>query len=205
MGRVVWKENKVISFETMDGIYVLAQMLKSPYLLIYNQFSKNDEWGDVALTNDAILFCKAVTKQFLKSSVIATHKEVCPLYEPCLPKRWIKRNPESYMAKIWGGTDNEVEFVMIGEGGGALIEMNIYDSGLNMGEIINPEILPNDNYDIDNYELTDQALYPSFNERVYLCFKLGKNVSPDKDLIFNRPVSLDYKRYFQIISGKYSN
>jgi len=42
-----WKEGKIISIETRKGIFVLAQMLKSPYLRFYNVFKEDEEWGGV--------------------------------------------------------------------------------------------------------------------------------------------------------------
>ncbi|MCU7866498.1 MAG: hypothetical protein KZQ92_21305 [Candidatus Thiodiazotropha sp. (ex Lucinoma borealis)] len=204
MGKVIWKESKVISIETMEGIYALAQMLKSPYMVFYNHFSDSDDWAGVELSNESILFCKASTRQFLKNSVINAHKEVVPLGNPNIPNLWIRRNPSSYKVKLWGGTDDELEFIMIGEGGGALIEMDIYEPGLNMGKVINPVISLDDRDHIDNCELTDQAIYPSFNERLFLCCKFGKNVSPDKDLIFQRPLSTEFKRYYEMLAGRWA-
>ena len=49
MGRVPWKENKVISIETRKGVSVLAQMLRDPYLMFYNIFRDTNDWDDVDL------------------------------------------------------------------------------------------------------------------------------------------------------------
>ena len=39
---VPWKEGKVISVRLRDGIYVLAQMVKSPYMVFFNLFSEDN-------------------------------------------------------------------------------------------------------------------------------------------------------------------
>ena len=48
------------------------------------------------------------------------------------------------------------------------------------------------------YELTNVRIYAEFNERLYLCYKFGKNVDPMKDLVFNRPIPIEYKEYIDI-------
>tara|TARA_R110002072_G_scaffold302540_1_gene486238 strand:- start:3526 stop:4143 length:618 start_codon:yes stop_codon:yes gene_type:complete len=200
--RVVWKENKVISIETSDGIYVLAQMLVSPFLLFFNHFSSDDKWLDVELNHESILFCKAVTRQFLKCSSVVSHIEVQALQDPEISQIWIKLNPNPYLVKIWENSTDEMEFICMGEGGGSLVEINIHDKGLNSGTIVQKNIAFDDVYHIDNYEILDVEIYPNLNERLFLCYKLGKNVDPYKELIFKRPLRKEYKRYFEIMSGK---
>lgn len=202
MTKVAWKENKVISIETKENVFVLAQMLCSPYLLIFNYFCRGGEWKNIELSNESILLCKAVSKQFLKLSNVNVEKNIEPLINPVLPTLWIRSNPDSYMAKIWEGTKDEMEFFMIGKGGGSLVEMKIYDKGMDSQKTLKPVIALDDSDVIDKCEVDEIVLYPSFNERLYLCYKFGKNVSPEKDLIFGRFLPSDYKIYFQIISGK---
>ena len=66
MGRVIWKENKVLSIETRKGIFVLAQMIKSPFIIFFNSFSEDNKFKESNLENTPILFLHAVTRQFLK-------------------------------------------------------------------------------------------------------------------------------------------
>lgn len=84
---------------------------------------------------------------------------------------------------------------MEGSGGGLLLEDWDYDSYM-------PEIPCTDNETIDKYELTAVHIYPEFNERLYLCYKFGKNVDSEKDLIFNRPIPLEYREYIDIVYGR---
>jgi hypothetical protein len=201
MSRVLWKDNKVISIKLRNGVHVLTQMLKSPYLLVFNIFSDKDEWSGVELSNANLLFCTATTKQLFKHSEVVYHKNVSPLISPNLPTLWIKRNAAAYKTKIWEGTKDEMEFIMIGKGGGSLIEKNIYGVGLNTGGVIERELSYDSPY-IDSCEMTGLAIYPLFNERLYLCYRLGRNVDPEKYLIFERPLDTEYKCYFEMISGK---
>ncbi len=45
------------------------------------------------------------------------------------------------------------------------------------------------------------AVFPLTNERLYLCYKAGKNVDPTKDLKFNREIPKEYKIAIEIMSG----
>lgn len=122
MGRVTWKENKVISIATENNVFVLAQMLCSPFLLVFNLYSENDQWENVKLSSDNILLCKAVTRQFLKCSEIHSHN-IAPVLNPEIDKYWIDYNNESFRATLFKGTPFEIEKVFIGKGGGKLIEL----------------------------------------------------------------------------------
>ncbi len=73
MARIHWKENNVLSIETRKGLYVLAQMIKDPYLIFYNIFNTNEDWGNVNLKNAPILFHTAVAREFInRTQVINT-------------------------------------------------------------------------------------------------------------------------------------
>lgn len=65
MNRISWKENLVLSIETRKGVYVVAQMLKQPYIRFYNMFSTESSPSNVNTTELTILFTAAITRQFL--------------------------------------------------------------------------------------------------------------------------------------------
>ena len=73
-----WKPGKVISIRLRNGVYVLAQMVRDPYLVFFNHFNEENNWKGVTLKEEDILFCKAVTRQFLRYSPVAIVKEVTP-------------------------------------------------------------------------------------------------------------------------------
>lgn len=202
MSRVAWKANRVISIETKrkdenrkENVYVLAQMINRAQLLVYNLFSTDNKWENIDLSKAPILFCTYVTRQFIANSNIYI-QDIEPLknYEP--PKYQIHTiGALARRIRLWEGTMDEKEFLIIGEGGGQLIEGDIN------GPVIMDKIPFTDNETIDKYELTDVRIYAEFNERLYLCYKFGKNVDPMKDLVFNRPIPLEYKEYIDIISS----
>ncbi len=199
MANVIWKEGTLISIAIGDGGFVLAEMLKSPYLLIYDDFRKDNCWNGANLNEIPILFCHAVTKQFLKFSEVKK-QNIHAIKHNNLPKHWISITPNARKIVVWKGTEQEKEIIIIGEGG-KLVEEDIYRSGFQEEKIIIPSISFTDNKTIDNHELTNIAIFPEFNERLYLCYKLRKNIDPYKDLVFNRPLLPEYKKYIEIISS----
>ncbi|MCH1624634.1 hypothetical protein [Fredinandcohnia quinoae] len=207
MSKVIWKANQVISIETKrkdenrkSNIYVLAQMINKAELLVFNLFKDDNNWEDIDLNEAPILFCTTVTRQFISNSNIFRQK-IKPLagYQP--PKYKIDAlGMGSRRVTVWKGTANEREILILGKGGGRLIEGDM-STGSYKENIIIPKIPLTDNDTIDKYELTNVRIYSEFNERLYLCYRFGKNVDPLKDLIFDRPIPLEYQEYIDIISS----
>lgn len=206
MHKVRWKANRVISIETKrkdenrkENVYVLAQMINRAQLLVFNLFSTDNKWENIDLSKAPILFCTYVTRQFITNSNVYV-QDIEPLkdYEP--PKYRIDSigicpRESTRQITVWEGAKDEKKLIILGNGGGRLIEGDI------SGPVIIPAISFTDNETIDKYELMNVRIYPEFNERLYLCYKLGKNVDPMKDLVFNRPIPLEYKEYIDIISS----
>ena len=203
MARVIWKENSVISIETRKGIFVLAQMLKEPFLMFYQIFSDGDRWENVDLSNTPTLFCKAVAKQFLKQSNIIKQPEISPNLSLKLPKYWIQTNPGNRKVNVWEGTEEEREIITLTETpGGKLIEKDITKGGFQDYPIVMPSISLNDDKTIEAHETTSISLYPELNERLYLCNKLNRNIDPAKNINFDKAIPLDCTKYVDIVSGK---
>lgn len=201
MPKVIWRANRVISIETRkkdenrkENVYVLAQMINRAQLLVFNLFSTDNRWENIDLENAPILFCIYVTKQFIRNSNVYV-QDIKPLknYEPSKYQIATLNPFIDRKVRLWEGTEDEREIMILGEGGGQLIEGDID------GPIIIPFIPFDDDETIDKYELTDVRIYAEFNERLYLCYKFGRNVDPMKDLVFNRPIPLEYKEYIDII------
>lgn len=206
MARVVWKEGAVLSIETRKGFYVLAQMSREPYIIFFNVFSDNEKWDSIDLALTPILFCKAVVHQFLKSSNITKLKHIKPREINNLPTKWIHSTSESRKVKVWENTENEKEFFWIGNGG-LLVEKDVFankggpykhPSGV-YDRVIIESIDPLNTDIIDQHEITSLGIYPLVNERLFMCYKLGRNVDPDKDILFNRDLSVDYLDYVKLI------
>jgi hypothetical protein len=203
-----WKEDKIISIETRKGVFVLAQMLKSPYLRFYNAFREDENWGAINTNIFDTLFVNGVTRTFLKSSNVKTIKEAIPDKERKDPNIWIEGKSGTRKVKVWEGTEDEMELYTLGsEAGGSLVEKDIYKIGeyedsSGLFDKLLLEDIPLDADDIiDNHELTNLGVFPLTNERLYLCYIAGKNVDPYKDLVFNRSLSKDYKISIEIMSG----
>ena len=201
MGRVPWKENKVISIETRKGVFVLAQMLRDPYLMFYNIFRDTNDWDDVDLEQIEPLLCHATTRQFISGSNV-TKQNISPILYKNLRRRWIDTNPESESRTIWEGTPKERNVIVIGKDGGQLIEYDINTEGDEDHTVIKRSIPFDDHETIDNHELTSLFTYPAANERLYLCFLFGRNVDPLRDIIFNRPLRDEYDHYIASVWPK---
>lgn len=92
-------------------------------------------------------------------------------------------------------------FFGLGKGGVALVENDITKTVFKEEQVVIENITETDAATIDNYELTNLASYPEFNERLFLCSKFKKNINPAKDMLFNKELPLAYKNYFNIVSG----
>ena len=202
MAKIAWKANRVISIETRkkdenrkENVYVLAQMINRAQLLVFNLFSTDNKWENIDLSKAPILFCTYVTRQFVSNSNVYI-QDINPLKDYVPPKYRIDSIGACVRSVLlWEGTVDEKEILILGEGGGRLLEGDIN------GPVIMESIPFSDNETIDMYELTNVRIYAEFNERLYLCYKFGKNVDPLKDLVFNRPIPLEYKEYIDIISS----
>ncbi|OEK08210.1 hypothetical protein A8C32_01730 [Flavivirga aquatica] len=204
-----WKEGKVISIETRKGVFVIAQMLKRPYLRFYNAFREDENWGKVDVSIFDTLFTKGITtKSFLKHSNVSVVKDAIPDTDREDSKTWIKGYSGNRKVKVWEGTEDEEEFYILGsEVGGSLVDRDIYKSGGYdhssglFDKIIIEDIPLNADDIIDNHETMGLGVFPLTNERLYQCYKAGKNVDPTKDLKFNREIPKDYKIAIEIMSG----
>lgn len=64
--------------------------------------------------------------------------------------------------------------------------------------IIIKSIDPSDSDTIDQHEIDSLTVFPATNERLHLCWHFGRNLDPDKDIMFNRKMPLDYLTYVDI-------
>jgi len=201
MPKVIWRANQVISIETKrkdenreENVYVLAQMINKAQLLIFNSFNKDNNWFDINLYETPILFCTHVARQFISSSNVFK-QTIDPIIDYSPPKYSIDTLGLGHRyLTLWKGMPEERRVLVMGTGGGRLIEGHIGDC-----RVILPEITEKDNETIDRYELTNVRIYAEFNERLFLCYKFGKNVDPMKDLVFSRPIPLEYREYVDIM------
>jgi len=205
MGRVTWGVGNVIDLETRRGLFVLAQMGRSPYLVFFRHFRRDRDWQGTRLAPADVLFCAAVTRQLLTSSVIGRVKGVEPLNVD-LPTVWIHPDATSRRVTVWEGTPHERSFITIGRGG-ALVRKDVnhhaggpfkHPSGV-FDEILEPSIA--DIETIERHELTSLAVFPLLQERLFLCHGAGKSVDPEKNLLFDLPMPLAFEPYIELITA----
>lgn len=112
MAQVRWKENKVVSIKLRNGVWVLAQMLKSPYVLFFECFSEDNDWP-INTTGLEFLFCSATLKPCLQKSEVQVQKGVEPIKNPRINELWIQTDGEAVKKSIWEGTRDHLEFFVI--------------------------------------------------------------------------------------------
>ena len=201
-----WKPGKVISIRLRNGVYVLAQMVRDPYLVFFNHFNEENNWKGVTLKEENILFCKAVTRQFLRYSPVAIIKEVNPLLDYELPKEWIYSHMGGHPITVSvKGRDRQVA------GFGQRLSLVQADKesgqpednpllGLFQAYIL-PDIQEQDWERVGQAELISIEVFPTLNERLYLCFLFGKNVNPELDISLGKPLPDEYETYLDILSN----
>ena len=167
MARVCWKENRVISIETRKGLYVVAQMLKSPYIRFYHYFSTEPAPDGIDTTQLKLLFTAPVTRQFLRFSYIIPLKNARANLQNIDSDTWINLYPCNRKVQAYQGSAKEISCIIGGENfdgrhGGMLVKKDIewspttshpvrqHKSGL-FDAVILDEIPLNADEIIDNY------------------------------------------------------
>lgn len=200
MGRINWKENQIVSIQLKDGNHALFQMLSiKGWIAVFNIFDFDDKWEGIHLTEDSILFKNfIISKSIFAKSKIIIHKNIEPVKNIEIPEIKINTGADSRKVTVWKNTPKEDELVIIGGVNNLLKTENPNDR-------LHPEYRPliiDDYDDVIQYELENLRVYPEFNERLWLCSKLKKNIDPLKELAFNRELDPLFENYIKIIGGK---
>ena len=203
-----WKENRVFSVETRDGIFALCQMIKEPYVIVFNIFSKDQKFSEFSnINNDNILFIYAITRQFIKKSNTSS-VTLQPIKNFTYPSTWLQQDLSVMKVIVNLQNTYTKEITLLGSKGVALVEKNIlksepynHSSGI-YDKVILPFTKNLDDRTIDNNELTSLGIYPNLNERLFLCYLFKKNIDPMKDLLFGRNLFIEYRKYIDIIAGE---
>jgi hypothetical protein len=205
VARVVWRPDQVVAIETRTGLFVPAQLLTSPHLVVYDAFYTEAERagieaGGVDLAATPVLLHAAVTRQFLSRGRV-TPLRLAPTSGHRPPDRRLRATPGSRRVTAWPGTPHELSFIDITDGGGSLVE---YDPTAPVGRpetVVVPSVPADDDATIDGHELESVRIYPEFNERLYLCHRLGRNVDPLKDVAFDRELPQQYRTYLALAAS----
>ena len=201
-----WKSGKVISIRLRNGVYVLAQMVREPYLVFFNHFKEDNCWKGVTLKEEDILFCKAVTRQFLRYSPVTIVKDLEPLLDYRLPKEWIYSHMEGHPITVsvkgrerqLAGFGRRCSLVLADKDSGQPEDNPLM--GLFQAYILS-DIQEKDWERVGQAELMSIEAFPTLNERLYLCFLHGKNVNPELDISLGKPLPNDYETYIDILTN----
>ena len=168
-----WKSGKVVSIRLRNGVYVLAQMVREPYLVFFNYFKEENSWKEVTLKEENILFCKAVTRQFLRSSPATIVKNIEPLLDYRLPKEWIYSHMGGHPITVSvkgrerqvAGFGHRLSLVEADKDSGQPEDNPLM--GLFQAYIL-PDIQEQDWERVGQAELMSIEAFPTLNERLYL-------------------------------------
>lgn len=197
----------MISIGLRDGVYVLAQMVREPYLVFFNCFNLDKDWPGLDLNQEQILFCHAVTRQFLRFSSVTVQKNILPLEDYRLPGEWIYSHlggspvSLSLNGKTWDlkGFGGQYSLVQADKSSGLPQDNPIM--GLFQSYII-ADIQKEDWARVKDAETMSIEIFPQLNERLYLCYLAGKNVNPELDLCLGRPLPSSYQVYLELNTGQ---
>jgi hypothetical protein len=199
MGRLPWKKDKVFAVETRPKVWAIGQMLDEPHVAFFDLFTRTPAESTIDLEKCRVLFVCAVMRQFISCSS-TMRLTIAPRISIPIPKRWFDpyagdpSNRAEEELVLFQGTRHERKTWMWP--GVRLVEKG--RTRLSSPKTLVAMINKDDDELVESYELTNIRMHPELNERLYLCYKLGKNVDPLKDLILRRNIPLIYKRYVDI-------
>ncbi|NJK31081.1 MAG: hypothetical protein HC927_00965 [Deltaproteobacteria bacterium] len=196
-----WKTGETFSLRVKGDLWVLGQMLVSPFMLFFNRFERFAEgpkWQEPPHA-DEVLFPAAVTRQFLRFADL--RRETLPGIDYTPPTAWIAYHHGGRKVILWPGTEHERSTLVLSQRpGGRLFEQHIGSGAGAPRPTLMAEIPLNDDATIDGHELDVIRLFPNLNERLYLCHIFGRNVDPEKDITFDRELPSEYRTYVDIRS-----
>ena len=193
-----WKENQVVGIEIEDNIFIIAQLLISPYIVFFNSFHKAFPKTTTQLENLSVLMVKGVTSQYLNTSNIEK-LDILPIQNFKPPREWIAMNPEAFKTTLWENTENELELILIGENGGKIVSRDITRKGFQVDCLVAKDALSEGVEKFQSIETKGLAVNPTFTERLKLCRLFNKNVDPEKELCFGFEPKIEYYRYFSYL------
>lgn len=196
MARIRWREGTLLSIPLRNG-FALGQMFQEPYLVVYDQFRDDEDWD---LEDPRILFFAAVARNVVSRCTALAARRPVPTSE-ALPRTWIHVHPSATRVTVWPGTPRQRELILIGKGGGDLVELDLRARGPRDPPVVRRDIEFSDAASLDDHELTNIRTHPEFLERLALCKHFGRNVDPLKDLLFQREIPVEYQAYVAILAG----
>lgn len=192
--RFIWRNDKVVSLRLRNGQYTLLQLLEGKWrFAAFDIFRESDEWDDVVLSNERVLFTNIAIRQFFVASEILEQKAVAPASGVHYEEDRISAGDKPTKYRLWENTPHEFELTLIG--GGPIQFRRIVD----YQEFFTP--IANSEY--ENYlhiEMKGVQNYPYLNERLMLCSEMGRKADPEKELKFGRELPIEYRPYFEMLA-----
>lgn len=198
--RITWKPNRLFSIKLRNGHYALLQMLSSKgQVAVFDCFQDTNDWSCAQLSSANVMFDGTMLDNVLGRSCVTLIEDVAPVEGLVYSKTRIHIGGGFRTVRLWEGTEDEREFLMMGEGKNKLCRY-FREDGQPREEYTPIALEEYDEY--KNLELITLYAYPSFNERLYLCDVLGCNVDPLKEIAFCRTPDRECRTYVDIIAGK---
>ena len=196
-----WKKDQVVCVAVKNGVSVLAQMLDTPDLAFFSHFSTTDRFDVKQLRESELLFCCAVTRQFLKHSLLNSAL-TSPLQNLSVPRLRIGRHLGTREITVWEGTQHERRFYSLeSRSGGCLLDRDPQaPASEGIGKKLR-ELQPSDFDSIAKVEVDVVWTFPLLNERLHLIHQLGKPVDPLKELLFDQRMISEYRIFVDMLAS----
>ncbi len=200
-----WQNNSLVSLELRDGSFVLLQMLDSKgWIAVLNCYRDKNEWDDVNLNENDVLFVTCALRNFLKRSNLNRVKDVeiiKGLSSPNTPQTRLNTKPHYRNITLWSNTEDEVTVLASGGNG----DVGLHTTGRDCdGTLVDDfkTIEPSEYHQFERMETSHLSDYGTLNERLLLCKNKGWNFDPMRNLIFDWSLDRECSIYAKLISGK---
>jgi len=174
--RFSWTKNDIHSIQLKDNLYIIAQLLESPYVAFFNISSESNNFNEKSLDlNDLKPFgvCMVLNAFFKKCSV-GKVKNVKPNMNIPIPEIFISSDRGQW-GKRSEFSDDELIYNLV------RIDPTVGDKGLMGNEIIQYNIDRNDLGILDNYEIVGYNTGYEFVRRLILSFENSRWIDPLKE------------------------
>ena len=181
--RFAWKVGRVFAVESAANVWLLAQVLDRVHVAFFECFAKNARFSRCQWESCELLFINSATNQFFRQSKIQG-TDLDGKDGLVVPNAWINPMLLGKYKKVvlWPSTPIERR-------------LNPYYSGSlirSTDDVLVERIRINDRKTIDGHELYGSAVFPYTNQRLHLCWTLGRNADPLKELYFRRELPKEY-------------
>jgi len=194
--RSIARPNTVYSIKLRRGGYALLQTLDDTCkIAVFNEFRSKPLWSGIQLSSTNVLFMCSVIKNVFQNTFIEKVKGMVACTNLEFPNQAVSLDGHRYVSVKTGKLEREI----LAMGDSLSLCRTKWQEGRPK---LSYTTLKRVDFDkIKNLELTTLRAYPEFNERLSLCYELGRNVDPMKEIAFDRPLPPEYEVYVAIVGG----